>query len=79
MYYIAYNMPTISVRLSEEERKRLVKYGPISKVVKESLKVFLNDKTRAETLKRLNELQRENVIKIKTEDDLRMIKEDRRR
>jgi PhoPQ-activated pathogenicity-related protein len=72
-------MPIISVRLSEEERKTLVKYGPISKIVKESLKVFLNDKRRAETLKRLNELQRENVIKIKTEEDLRMIKEDRGR
>ncbi len=79
MYYYPYNMKIISVRLEEEEKKELMKYGPISQVVKQSLRLFLNDKKRAETLEKLSELQSKNIINIKSTKDLELIREDRAR
>ncbi len=72
-------MPTITVRISEEEKKKLLQRGELSKSVREAVKLYLEaDRTR-ELLARLEELQRKNPVKTTTSKEVRMINEDRNR
>ena len=75
MYY----MPTISVRISEEEKRKLMKYGPLSKSVRDALRIYLDAKRTEQFLSRLGGLQSKNPIKTTTEEEVRMIMEGRRR
>ncbi|MCL5785292.1 MAG: hypothetical protein M1151_01305 [Candidatus Thermoplasmatota archaeon] len=72
-------MPIVSVRLNDDDKRRLESYGPISQVVREGLKLFLNSKKRVEALSKLDKLQHQNVIKTKSIEDLKLIREDRSR
>ena len=75
MYY----MPTISVRISEEEKRRLIQHGELSKSVREALKLYLNSDRSRELLARLDELQKKNPVLTTTAKEVRLIREDRRR
>ncbi len=79
MSYDLYDMPTISVRISEEERKKLLKYGSFSSSVRDALRLYLDTKKSEELLRKLEELQRRNPITTTTMEEVRLIREDRAR
>ncbi len=70
---------TICVRISDEEKRQLQKYGKLSDTVREAMKLYLNTKKSDELLKKLADLQAKNPIKTSTEEIVRMIREDRDR
>ncbi|MBI2185181.1 MAG: hypothetical protein HYU39_09515 [Thaumarchaeota archaeon] len=72
-------MPTISVRISEKEKKELVQYGRLSNSIREALRLYLNVKKSQRLLHNLEELQRKNPVKTTTLEEVRLIKEDRNR
>lgn len=72
-------MPTISIRISDEEKKVLIRYGKVSKTVREAIRQYLNTKKSRTLLGKLEELQRQNVVKTTTPQEVELLKGDRRR
>lgn len=72
-------MPTISVRVSEREKKELLQYGSLSDSIREALRLYLNEQKSRELLRKLEELQRKNPVRTTTLGEVRLIKEDRDR
>jgi uncharacterized protein YlbG (UPF0298 family) len=72
-------MPIISIRISDEEKRKLQKYGRLSQVIREAIKFYIDSKSTRRTLKKLKELQEKYEIKTSMEEDLELIKEDRGR
>ena len=70
---------TICVRISDEEKRQLQKYGKLSDTLREAMKLYLNTKKSDELLKKLADLQAKNPIKMSTEEIVRLIREDRNR
>ena len=70
---------TITVRISEKEKRELQKHGKISEVVREALRLFLRNKSSKEAILRLKELQKITTIQTTVQDDLRLIRTDRER
>jgi len=62
-------MPTISIRISEKEKKELLEYGNLSDSVREALRLYLDKKKS----------QRKNPVKTTTLDEVKLLKEDRGR
>jgi len=46
-------MPTVSVRLTEEEKKELTEYGGLSKGVKEGVRLYLKAQKSREIFRKL--------------------------
>lgn len=72
-------MPTISVRISNEEKKELVEYGPLSNAVREGVKLYLQSKKTSKALLKLRALQAKERANTTTLEELRLIREDRNR
>ncbi len=72
-------MPTISVRVSEDEKKRLLEHGSLSTSVREALKLYLDTMRSQELIERLEALQRKNSIRTSSAEEVRLIGEDRKR
>jgi uncharacterized protein YlbG (UPF0298 family) len=72
-------MKTVSVRISEEEKRQLKKYGKLSDTLREGMKLYLNKKKSDELLCKLEKLQSEGQIRTSTEEEVRLIREDRER
>ena len=72
-------MPTISVRVSEDEKKRLLKHGSLSTSVREALALYLDTRRSQELIDRLEALQRKNSIRTSSVEEVRLIGEDRKR
>ncbi len=70
-------MPTISVRVTEEERKKALRYGPISEAVRKGLELLEKERKREEVIRRLDKLQREHPVKLDPDEIVRIIREDR--
>jgi uncharacterized protein YlbG (UPF0298 family) len=73
------NMTTVCVRITEEEKQKLLKYGSLSHTLRDAMQLYLNTKKYEDVLTKLKELQAKNPIKTTTEEELRMIREDRNR
>jgi len=69
---------TITVRLSEKERKELAKHGRISDVVRDALSLYLREKNSRKIVDRLLELQKSKV-RSGIGEDVRFIRADRDR
>lgn len=69
---------TITVRLSEKERKELTKHGRISDVVREALSLYLRERNSRKIISRLKDLQK-SPLRSTIQQDLRMIRADRDR
>jgi Arc/MetJ-type ribon-helix-helix transcriptional regulator len=69
---------TITVRLSEKQRKELAKHGRISDVVRDALSLYLREKNSRRIIGRLKELQKSPVTST-IQEDLRLIRADRDR
>ena len=72
-------MPTITVRISDEQKKLLLKSGDLSKSVREALELYFDSRKSREVLKRLGALQRENTVRTTPEEEVGLISQDRRR
>lgn len=72
-------MKSVSVRISEEEKRQLKKYGKLSDTLREGMKLYLNKKKSDELLCKLEKLQSESQIKTSTEEEVKLIREDRKR
>lgn len=72
-------MNTVSVRISQEEKRQLQKYGKLSDTIRQAMKLYLNSKKSEELFSKLEKLQSENPIKTSTEQEVKLIKEDRNR
>jgi len=70
---------TVSVRISEEEKRQLKKYGKLSDTLREGMKLYLNKKKSDELLCKLEKLQSASQIKTSTEEEVKLIREDRKR
>lgn len=71
-------MPTITVRISDEEKRRLLKHGTLSKSVREALELYLSTRKSDELIESLEKLQKKNRIRMTTAEEVRLINEDRR-
>jgi Arc/MetJ-type ribon-helix-helix transcriptional regulator len=69
---------TITVRLSEKQRKELAKHGKISEVVRDALSLYLREKNSRRIISRLRELQK-SPVRSTIQEDLRLIRVDRDR
>jgi len=72
-------MRIVSVRISEEEKRQLKKYGKLSDTLREGMKLYLNKKKSDELLCKLEKLQCESRIKTSIEEEVKLIREDRER
>ena len=72
-------MPTVSVRLSEDEKRRLARYGRLSDSIREAVRLYLSSKDSEKVFAKLRELQRSNKVTTTPEEIVRMIREDRTR
>lgn len=72
-------MPTISVRISEEQKRALLKYGPLSSSIRDALRLYLDTKKSDQLMRKLQELQREHHVQTTSIEDVKLIKEDRTR
>jgi hypothetical protein len=70
-------MPTISVRVTDEELKRYQKYGPLSKTIREAMELYEKAQKKREALRKLDELQRKHPVHISTEEIVRIVREGR--
>ena len=69
---------TITVRLSERERRELKGHGKISDVVREALRLYLRNKSSSRTIARLRELQK-TPVRTAIGEDLKLLRADRDR
>jgi hypothetical protein len=67
------------VRISEEEKSQLRKYGSLSHALREAMKLYLSTKKSEELLFKLEELQAKNPIKTSIDEEVKLIREDRSR
>ena len=72
-------MNTVCVRISEEEKRQLKKYGSLSNTIREAMKLYLTTKKSEEIFSKLAELQAKNIVKTTTEQEVKLIWEDRNR
>lgn len=72
-------MTTLSVRISEEEKRELLKYGSLSDSLREGLKLYLGQRKTERLLSKLEALQAKNRVKGSAYFDAKLIREDRNR
>ena len=70
-------MPTVSVRLTEEEKKELIEYGGSQRGFREGIRLYFKTKKSQEIFRKLGELQRKNPVKTASEKEVELIREDR--
>lgn len=72
-------MPVITIRISDEERKKLEKEGKLSEVVRAAIRFYLNSREVQKSTRKLRELQKKYKVKTTVEDELKLLREDRER
>jgi len=72
-------MPTITVRISSEQKRLLLRKGDLSGSVREALELYFGTERSRESLAALERLQRENPIKTSSVEEVTLIREDRKR
>ena len=72
-------MPMVSVRISDEDKKRLAKRGKISDEVRVAVRRYLDTEESDAVFDRLKELQERYRVKTTPEEIVKMIREDRHR
>lgn len=72
-------MPVLTVRISEDEKKRLAKRGKLSDAVRDAIRKYLDAEDSKVLFDKLGELQRYDRVTTTPEEIVKMIKEDRYR
>ncbi|MDG7007274.1 MAG: hypothetical protein JRN06_03385 [Nitrososphaerota archaeon] len=71
-------MPTITVRVTEEEKKKLLQHGPLSDTVRKALDRYLMESERMEFLQELKEFQAAHPVTVDPDEIVRIIREGRK-
>lgn len=72
-------MTTLTVRLSDKEKRELLEYGSISQGLREGIHLYVRSKKRQAALRKLAVLQKKYPVKTSSSEIVRMIREDRHR
>lgn len=72
-------MTTISIRISEEEKNELRKHGELSKVVRDAITLYLTSKRSREAIMKLKELQKIEKPMITRQEEITLLRKERRR
>ncbi len=72
-------MSTVSVRLTDEQKKELIEHGGLSKGIREGVRLYLNAQKSREIFRKLEELQKKSPVRTTSEKDIDLIREDRSR
>ncbi len=72
-------MATISVRIPDEQKKELLKYGSLSESLREGIKLYIGKRKSEKLIRKLEVLQSKSHIKTSAAADLKLIKQDRNR
>ena len=70
-------MPIISVRITDDERKRLLKYGPLSSTVRDALDLYAKERRRREVVDELVKFQKEHPVHVDPEEIVRIVRKGR--
>lgn len=70
-------MAAINVRLTEKEKAALEKYGKISDLVRDAIRMYVNNRKTTEALRKLKEYQKKNQVTTTSEEIVAMLREDR--
>ena len=77
MQYRIHDTPTVSVRLTEEEKKELLKYGGLSKGIREGVRLYRRAQKSRKIFHKLEYLQGKNPVKTAWEKEVELIRQDR--
>ena len=72
-------MPTVNVRTTAEQKRRLAKHGNVSDVMRDADRRYLDDEDAEAVFARLRAIQRENDVETTPQEILKMTREDRAR
>lgn len=72
-------MPAVRVRISDKEKRELLKYGDLSHSLREGLELYLRQRKSEQLLDKLEALQAADRVWIPTSVDVKRIREDRNR
>ena len=73
-------MPVISVRISEEEKRMLkASESSLSEAVREGINLYLNTRRNGKILRKLEHLQQKDRAKTTTIEEVKLIRDDRKR
>ena len=70
-------MPTISIRISDEEKRKLQRHGNVSDTVREAIEAYLREQKSKEVIQKLAELQTKYRVSVDVEEIVRTIREGR--
>lgn len=70
-------MPVISVRISEDQRKKLRRHGNVSDTVRRAIEDYLRKQESREVLRQMAELQKKNRVSVDVEEIVKIIREGR--
>ena len=71
-------MPNVKIRISEEDRRRLLRYGLLSAVVRDALKLYFKEEKKREFFRKLEQFQRKNPVRVDSKEIVKTIREGRR-
>jgi hypothetical protein len=71
-------MPIISVRITDEERKKLLSYGPLSDTLREAINLYVRNEKSREFVEKLKQFQRENPVKVDPDEIVKIIRAGRK-
>jgi len=73
-------MPIVSVRLSKKEMRELLKsVKTLSESIREGISLYLKNENERKILQELEKLQRSYSVRTTPQEEVRLIKDDRRR
>jgi len=71
-------MPIISVRITDEERKKLLRYGPLSDTLREAIGLYLGNKKSREFVEKLKQFQEDNPVEVDPDEIVKIIRAGRK-
>ncbi len=71
-------MPIVSIRITDEERKKLLRCGPLSDTLREAIDIYLRNKKSREFVEKLKQFQEENPVKVDRDEIVRIIRAGRK-
>lgn len=78
MSHTVYDMPTISVRISEKEKEKLLLHGNLSEAVRQAIDDFIKEEESSKVLRKLADLHRKNPVQVDVEEIVEIIREGRK-
>jgi hypothetical protein len=68
-------MTIVSIKISERERRKLLKHGSLSETTRDGIQLYLGARRSRELLKKLEELHSKNPVRTTALEEVNLIKE----